>query len=297
MTARARVSVVVLALAGIGLAAGVLHAREAAYPLAPVSERLLYLRSGKTADRLMLSFDAIAADIYWIRSIQSYGRDLKSRNPTGRFELVQPLLDLTTTLDPHFLIAYRFGAVFLALDPPNGPGRADQAIALLEKGIRANPTLYQLPYDIAWVHYFHTGNSAKAADWFERAAAMPKAPSWIRPLAALTRARGGDRQVARQMFMDQRESPEGWLRSAAERGLDQLAALDAIDALQRVVDQFNVTHGRYPTDWAELIRARALPGIPLDPRHTPFFYDAVTGRVALSSESDLSPLPPMLRAK
>ena len=52
------------------------------------------------------------------------------------YPLLYPLLDLTTTLDPRFNIAYRFGAIFLAEPYPGGPGRPDLAIALLEKGLR-----------------------------------------------------------------------------------------------------------------------------------------------------------------
>jgi hypothetical protein len=236
----ARFWLVVLALSGIGAAAGVLQARESAYPLAPVTERLLYLRSGRTADRLMLSFDALAADVYWIRSIQSYGRDLKNRARPGRFELVEPLLDLTTTLDPHFLIAYRFGAVFLALEPPNGPGRADLAIQLLEKGLNANPTRWTLAHDIGFVHYFHTGNFTAAADWFERSAVMPGAPSgWAGGRDRRRAATHGARQILRAA------RTRTATRRAAERALEQLDALDRIDAVAR--SMFSCRRGRYPS--------------------------------------------------
>ena len=297
MSRAARAGVVVLALVGIGLAAAVLHASESAYPLPPVKERLLYLRSGRAADRLMLSFDALAADVYWIRSIQAYGRDLKDRTRPDRFALVEPLLDLTTTLDPHFLIAYRFGAVFLSMEPPSGPGRADQAVRLLEKGLQVDPTRWQFAYDIGFVHYFHTGDFAVAADWFARAAAMPGAPSWLGPLAAVTRAQGGNRAGARQMLAGLRESPDAWIRNAAERALEQLSALDAIDAVQIVVEQYSRTQGHYPSGWPELIQARAIPDVPLDPRGTPFVYDPVSARVNLSPDSPLSPLPLGLGAK
>jgi tetratricopeptide (TPR) repeat protein len=290
-----RALIVVLALAGVSAAAGVLHAREVAYPLAPVAERLLYLRSGKTADRIMLDFDALAADVYWIRSIQSYGRDLKNRNQPDRFALVGPLLDLTTTLDPHFLIAYRFGAVFLSFDPPNGPGRADLAIRLLEKGLAADPTRWQLAIDLGWIHYFHTLNSAAAAEWFERAAALPNAPSWIGPLAAVTKAQGGNREGARQMLRGLAISQERYLQRAAERGLQQLDALDAIDQLERLVQRFNEIHGRYPTGWQDLIADHALSAIPADRLSWPFIYDPATHRVAPSPQSPLLPLPGMPR--
>ena len=294
MSGRRRAAITVCALGGVALAAGVLQARESTYPLPPVTERLMYLRSGKAADRLMLSFDALAADVYWIRSIQHYGRDLKARHRSNRFELVDPLLDLTTTLDPHFLIAYRFGAVFLALQPPNGPGRADLAIRLLEKGVAANPTRWQLAHDLAFVHYFHTGDFLAAAEWLERGAAMPRAPKWLAPVAGHFKAKGGNRQGARQMLLELREAEESYIRKAAERTLEQLDALDAIDKLQAVVDQFTAAEGRFPAGWEELVSRRLLPGIPLDPQRSPLAYDRDTGRVKLSPDSPLAPLPKTL---
>src|SRR5439155_9748916 len=119
---------------------------------------------------------------------------------SGRFELLYPLLDVATTLDPYFNIAYRFGAVFLAQPAPNGPDRVDLAIALLQKGLARNPAQWKYALDIGFLYYWYgTGAPAPDADfteavrWFERAIAMPGSPNWIRPLAAVTRAQGGDR--------------------------------------------------------------------------------------------------------
>lgn len=295
MSRRAFVTVVFSAWVSLGAAAAVLHARETSFPLPPVTARLMYLTSGAAANRLALSFDALLADVYWIRAIQHYGRDYKNRSRANRFELLQPLLDVTTTLDPHFLIAYRFGAVFLAVHPPEGPGRADLAIALLQKGLKANPERWQLAHDIAFTHYLYTGDYRAAAEWFERAAAMPRAPSWLGPLAATTLAQGGNRQGARQMLQELRGSQEQYLRRAAERILMQLDALDRVDVLQRLVDAYRDRQGRYPASWAEMAAARALPGVPVDPSDVPFALDPNTGRVSLAPASRLLPLPPTLQ--
>jgi hypothetical protein len=277
------------AVAGIALSARMLSAREARYPAPPLTERLLYLRSGRTADRLMLQFDAVAADLYWIRAIQHFGRDRRSSRP-DRFGLLQPLLDVTTTLDPHFNIAYRFGAIFLALDPPHGAGRVDQAVALLEKGLAGNPERWQYAHDIAFVHYWFARDYLEAARWFERAAAMPGAPEWILPLSAVTRAQGGDRRGARLLLQTLAGAQESYVRAAAERALLQLQALDAIDELEGLVTAFAGRHGRRPQAWSELFPDR--PGqVPLDPTGQPFVYDAATGRVTLAPTSTLHPLP------
>jgi len=277
-------------IAGLGLAAALLRAEETWYPTRPAPERLLYLTSGGMADRLMLSFDSVAADIYWIRTIQHYGRDRKSGRTTGRFELLPPLLDLTTTLDPHFTIAYRFGAIFLAMPPPDGPGRPDQAIALLEKGLKSNPDRWQFAHDMGFIHYWYTGDYAAAAIWFERAAALPRAPAWVRPLAASTKAQGGNRKGARDMLVELATSTEEYIRKAAVRGLMQLKALDAIDELNGLTEKYRLTRGRYPANWQEL-----LGTTPFDDTGAPFVYDPVTHTATLSPQSQLSPLPKPLR--
>jgi tetratricopeptide (TPR) repeat protein len=291
------IAAVAVAVAGLAAAAGVLHARDARHPL-PVSEqRLMYLRSGRTADRVFLSFDAIASDVYWIRTIQHYGRDLLSTRTRGRFELLDPLLDLTTTLDPHFNIAYRFGAIFLAETPPKGPGRPDQAIALLEKGLAHNPDRWQYLHDIGFVHYWFTNDYDKAAAAFERAAAMPGAPEWLRPVAAMTRAQGGDRAGARRLLTELLSADQAYVRHTAERGLQQLQALDAIDQLQAIVERYHDATGSYPRAWRDLISVRLLRGLPIDPTKTAFVYDATTHRVTISETSSLFPLPRFLQPR
>lgn len=278
-------------LALVGAAAAVLDARDRRAPLPVSQERLMYLRSGRTADRLFLTFDALAADVYWMRALQHYGRDRKSPRVDGRFELLQPLLDLTTTLDPHFNIAYRFGAIFLSMDAPNGPARPDLAIELLAKGLAQRPDRWQYAHDIGFVHYWHTGDFAQAAGWFERASKMPGAPDWIRQVAAVTLVEGGDRSGARQILTELVGAEESYIRAAAERSLAQLQALDAIDALGGVVDRYLAATGELPRGWQDLVRLRYLPGIPVDQTGVPFAYDAGSGVVTIGAQSDLRPLP------
>ncbi len=290
-TRPAAVIACLVSLSGVGLAAGVLHRRETTRPLPESTARLMYLRSGNAVGRAFLSFDALAADVYWIRTIQHYGRDRKSSRSAGRFELLQPLLDLTTTLDPHFNIAYRFGAIFLSLDPPDGPARPDQAIALLEKGLRQNPSRWQYAHDIGFVHYWYTGNYREAAVWFDHAAGLPGAPEWIRPMGAITRVQGGDRNGARRLLTELLSSEQSYVKGAAERALAQLQALDAIDQLHALIEHFRTTAGRYPSGWLDLVRSGVLPGVPADATGEALSYDSLTHAVTLSPKSGLQPLP------
>ena len=276
--------------------------RERVYPPAGASEDDLYLRSGAALRRLTGAYNALGADVYWIRSIQYFGgtkrRLAKVRGPeapsmiaSDEYTLLYPLLDITTSLDPRFNIAYRFGAVFLAEPYPGGPGRPDLAIALLEKGLRERPDKWEYMEDIGFVHYWYVHDYVAAARWFTKAGEVPGAPWWLGSLAATTLAAGGDRQSSRVMWEAIRQSAENdWLRQDAERRLAQLRALDEIDQLQRVVDAFVQRTGRPPSGWVDLVQARALPGVPLDPARTPYEVSA-EGRVRLSASSTLWPLP------
>ncbi len=239
--------------------------------------------------RLVLEFDAVAADVYWIRAIQHYGSDRLDPRGAGQYELLQPLLDLTTTLDPFFTIAYRFGAIFLSEAPPGGPGRPDQAIALLEKGIAAQPQKWQFFHDIAFVHYWHLHDPAAAAMWFQRAAGQPGAPNWLPPLAA-TMLSAGDRTSARTMWQQILQSNEAWLKRTAQRRLLQLEALDEIDELRAVAVRAAVPAGHRLT-WGDLAARGLLPGAPLDPTGVPYLLDPYDRRVTVSPSSTLNPMP------
>jgi hypothetical protein len=254
------------------------------------TERILYIQSGTAAKRLALDFDALWADVYWIRAIQHYGGDRLGSTREKKYELLYPLIDLTTTLDPYFTIAYRFGAIFLSEAAPGGPGRPDQAVALLAKGIAAQPGKWQYPHDIGFVYYWHLREFAHAGQGVVRAASYPNAPNWLKPLAAGVLTAGNDRATARALWSQIRQSEEEWLRKTAERSLAQLDALDAIDQLQAVVRRFPFPEGT-PYSWEALVRRGVLRGIPLDPSGVPFEIAPGDGAVTVSRRSKLFPMP------
>ena len=308
MTARtfaAIAGVTLLALALLAGAAKLQAARERSYPSRAAGEDSLYL-SGTAVRRLSGAYGPLAADVYWIRAIQYYGGTkrrldaqrgatasplLPAATTSDDYRLLHPLLDITTTLDPRFNIAYRFGAVFLAEGYPSGPGRPDLAVALLEKGLRTRPDKWEYMQDIGFVYYWYVHDYRAASQWFQKASEVSGAPWWLRSLAATTLAQGGDRRSSMAMWEAIRQSAENdWLRQDAERRLLQLRALDEIDALQPRVDELSRRTGQPPADWAALVRAGVLPGTPLDPARTPFELTS-DGQVRLSPASPLWPLP------
>ena len=258
----------------------VLHAAQDRWP-APDVDRpdLLYVRSPAVMRRLVLDYDAVAADAYWIRALQHFGQErLSPPQHVRTYALLYPLLDLTTTLDPYFSIAYRFGSIFLGEPYPGGPGRPDLAIALLQKGLAAQPTKWQYMQDLGFVYYWHLRDYKTAASWFQRAADLPGAPTWLRPLAAVTLAEGGHRDASRALFEQLAQSEEPWLRDSAILRLSQLDAMETMDA------------------WKQLKLQGRNPPIPNDPSGTPFVLDPATGDLTVAPTSRIYPLPGQIQA-
>ncbi len=294
---RGRALALALAVMAFGSAVMLQAARDRAYPRDQLQNRaFLYVQSPATLRRIALSFDALAADVYWIRALQHYGGDRLSRDGRRRYELLYPLLDLTTSLDPFFTIAYRFGAIFLSEGYPGGPGRPDLAVALLNKGIASQPGNWRYYHDIAFIHYWQFQDPKAAAVWFRKGAAQPGAPSWLEPVAASMLIEGGDRASARFLFQQMMKSEERWLREMAVRTLLQLEALDFLQRVRPVIAR-NPPPAGTPYSWEWLIGRGAFSRVPTDPTQVPFEIDPATGAVTLSRQSELFPLPPTLESK
>jgi tetratricopeptide (TPR) repeat protein len=284
-------AVIFLLLGGVVLLQRV---RESLGPLPqPGDASVMYVRSPAAMKRLALGFDGLAADVYWLRAIQHYGGTKLASDPAQKtYARLYPLLDMTTSLDPLFRIAYRFGAIFLSEPMPNGAGRPDLAIALLEKGLRAEPGRWEYAQDIGFVHYWWRGDHARAAEWFLRAADIDGAPNWLKPLAAVTLTQGGRRESSRRLWEEVLANADvGWLERTARQRLRQLDALDRMEALDRILADYERRTGARPRGWRDLVARGDLPGVPVDPEGHPFVLDADRGGVRLNPESPLDPLP------
>ena len=283
-------------LAGlVALSVAVQVVRDGAWaPYVPPNPSM-WLQSGKVADKIFLGYKHIVADVYWMRAVVYYGgkRQQQADAPgnaapkTPNYDLLYPLLDLVTTLDPHFKTAYRYGAVFLADAPPNGPGRADLAVSLLQRGVERDFNRWEYMEDIGFIYYWWVKDFVKAAEWFKRAGEAPGAPAWLGPLAATTLAQGGDRQSSRLLWTQLANSDVDWMRKDAQWRLDQLNAMDQIDDLNRRIQQYIDREGHRPADWRQVGVEKA----PSDPTGTPYRINPQTGLIDLGPASPLHPLP------
>ena len=120
------------------------------------------------------------------------------------------------------------------------------------------------------------------------AATIPGAAFWLRMLAADLHMKGGSRADARRMWQQMYEQAEaGIIKQNARVRLHILDSLDAADRLTGLVAEFERVRGRRPARLAQLREAGLWGGPLVDVAGTPFGYDAESGRVFISRESQM----------
>ncbi len=249
-------------------------------------EEALWLPSAEALKRWSFGAEGLLADLYWLQTVQYYGR--RVFRPGAQFEQLEALLTLVTTLDPHFLAAYRLGAIFLALPLPQGAGRPDRALALLDRGLAANPGEWRLLLDKGFILLWDLRDYERAAEVFRHVSQHPQAPTWTKDLAAAVYARAGRRAIARRLWQDRLEHGETeHVRENARYQLLCLQAEETLEQLQQIVHAFRRERGRWPSSWRELILAGKIGRVPRDPLGHPYRLDPQTGAVSLSPQSPL----------
>lgn len=229
----------------------------------------LLLQSPSLVKRMSLGYDPLLADVYWTRSVQYYGARIGK--PNEDFGLLWPLLDITVTLDPKLMPAYRFGAIFLSEAPPIGAGRTDLAVELTKRGIAANPDEWRLWADLGFLYYWRLKDYRDASAAYLSASNVPKAPPWLKLMAARVADKGGSVETSRLIWTELFESTSNArMRDIARQKLRGLKAEDDEIHINEAAEEFRQRFGRFPTSTVELHGAGMLPGIPVDPDGFPY---------------------------
>jgi tetratricopeptide (TPR) repeat protein len=299
MSASRRVTAAASILLLLSLASSVLLLRRLDQIRAAATlEDVLYFSSPKLVQRLSLGYDGLLADIYWTRAVQYFG----SRHVTRAtdYNLLAPLLEITTALDPKLVVAYEFGANFLGPKPPEGAGQPDKAIALLEGGIRTNPDNWKLYYDLGFFYYMDLKDYGRAAEAFERGTKVPKAHPFLRVLAAQMAQHAGEIQTARMLWQaTYATTQDDMIRQNAVEHLRALQVDENITELEKMVAQYRQQTGVAPSSFNALIGAAILRGVPVDPDGKPYKLMA-DGRIELRNPEDFpfveKGLPPGYKA-
>src|SRR6266436_2876389 len=246
----------------------VLHRVDQLRPQATLDE-VLFLSSPKLIKRASLGYDGLTACIYWTRAVQYFG--YRHHYYAASYNLLAPLLEITTHLDPHLLVAYEFGGSFLAPPPPHGAGQPERAIELMEYGIQNNPDKWRLYYNLGFVYYMELRDYKKAEETFERGSHVPNAHPFLKIFAAQMAQHAGEYETARMLWSTTYQTTQDQL--IKENAVGHLRALrvdEDVQHLQEAVTRFGKRTGRLPASISELVAAEGLAGTPIDPDGHPY---------------------------
>jgi tetratricopeptide (TPR) repeat protein len=254
----------------------------------------LVLRSGTLLKAMSLEYSPLVADLYWTRVVQYYGD--KHRRQDQNLELLSPLLDVTTTLDPNLLIAYNFGSTFLGEAPPRGAGRPDLAIELIHRGIRANPDHWRFYEDLGFIYYFELHDYQKASEAFLEGSKNPAALVWMKVLAAKVAELGDNPETSAFMWNELYHSTtDPQVKENAATHLQLLRADADCKQLNLIAAEFEKRNGHRANSLRDFITAGLLPKPPVDPLGFPYVLDG-DGKAQLNPASPLAKHKPLYEA-
>jgi len=243
------------------------------------------LRSGKLVKVMSLEYAPLLADIYWTRVVQYYGNK-RVRGQTN-LDLLWPLLDITTTLDPNLLIAYRFGAMFLSQAAPSGAGRPDLAVQLIERGIQANPEYWRLYEDLGFVYYFDLKDYQKASAAFLEGSKKPNAQLWMKVMAARVAAEGESFETSMFLWKDIYDSTvDPSVKKNALQHLQLLKAKEDCKQIDALAGEYARRFGKRPARMNDLVQAGLIRGTPGDPLGFAYVFGE-DGKAELNLDSPL----------
>ncbi len=216
-----KISVLWASLFSLALVGSVLAARglEGRGGVGRIADDSLYLPSATFLRYASLGYRTVLADLMWIRATQYFGGQLEVRKAAPeKHRFLYPLLDLTVSLDPHFIGAYRFGGLLLTVVK-----RYEQAVAFYEKGYAANPGVWENPHDLGRLYYLELKDNEKALHWWKIANDLPGRPDYIPRFVPLLYLETGQREIAVELWLEMYRSTDNeWLRGVIRGRLEKL---------------------------------------------------------------------------
>jgi tetratricopeptide (TPR) repeat protein len=268
----------ILLLASIGWLQGELDGRQDRTVVQ--IEGLAQLPKGEYLKPALLGYHHLGADILWLRLIQVIG---KKRNTADEYEWMYHALDVITTLDPQYAYAYYAGGVILG-DLANRP---DLSNRLLEKGVSANPDVWNIPFLLGYNYYFLLGDSAKGAEYIMEAARRPDGPAYLPGLATRMAAEAGNPDTA-LAFLEARltDTQDPQMREVLAKRMKEVIIERDIRILESAVEAYRTQRRAVLATLADLVASRILPVLPQEPFEGDYRLDPKTGTVSSSTHPE-----------
>lgn len=226
-------------------------------------EDLKYLPSGAFLKGAALSFDEVAADLLWIKTLGYFGAHAQGDRD---YKWLYHLIDITTSLDPFYSDPYEFGGVVLGTEL----GDIDKSTEILKKGIanvpKNNKRYWYLPFFTAFNYMYYKGDNLTAARYLEIAARYPQSPPHL-PLLVSRLYANTDSPGLALPFLEEMlvraDSPK--IKRNLQTRINVIRVKQHILVLAAAAKQFKEHTGRNIISLDELVNSGIMTALPVEP--------------------------------
>lgn len=206
------------------------------------------------------------SDLTWLQTVQTIGEGTDNENTN--WSRIEDLAQITTDLDPRYLIAYDSSAVVLSAHG----GRVDASDALLLKGRASLPDEYRFPCMLGYNAFFMRDDAVAGSQWYGECASKPDAPRYAASLAGRMLTAAGDRAGAMAFLEELIPQLTGDVRADAEWRLKMLASEAVFEVYDEACMTYRLRQGSVPSA-AELHQAGLVEPSPFDLFGEPITFD------------------------
>ena len=228
-------------------------------PPAARAQELSYLPSGDYLKVAVLGYRQLAADLIWLKTIQYLGERTQTKQG---YRWAYRATDVLTDLDPKFSSAYLITGMILGI----WANLPDETIAILEKGAKHNPEVWQLPYMLGYEYYYEKHEPGLAAKYFQMASGLEGAPAYLTNLAARMTVEAGSPEAAleflQRMYLQVQDEQ---IREGLANRIRQAQVERDIHVLERSVAEYRTRYGKLPGQLEDLVRGGMISRLPDEP--------------------------------
>jgi len=123
-------------------------------------------------------FRTVAADLLWLQAERLWDG--------GSWWAMLPLLDAVTQLDPNFILAWQVYGWHAAYNMHAESETIvdkrywlEQGVKTLEQGVQANPSNWEMIFELGWTLYDRAHEPWRAAEYFRKADKFPGSKSYV----------------------------------------------------------------------------------------------------------------------
>ena len=244
------------------------------------AEQLAYLPKGDYLKLAVLGYRQVVADLIWLQAVQHIGA---KRDTQLGYTWTYHAVDVLTDLDPTFVPPYQATGLFLGVLV----GRQEEGLAILDKGIRHNPSSWQLPFLAGYVSYYELCNPVAGGDYLRIAARVPGSPAYLPQLAARMTVESGDPTAALE-FLDRfsRSVTDERVREALLQRMKEIVQEKDLRFLEESIRRYRAKYGQPPAKLEDLMLHGIIPQLPADPLGGEYEVDTFSGVVRATSKRD-----------